>query len=577
MPKISTLNNVWLKAAVLGCLWAASEIILGSFLHNLKLPFRSNILTSVGIVLLISAAHIWKEKGLFWRAGLICALMKSISPSAIILGPMIAILSESILMELSVRILRRNMFSFVLAGILAMSWNLFHMIINYIIIYGFNIIELYKSLSTYSQLLLKIQNDNVWWPLLILLFIYSFMGFIAAAFGIYIGRKTLKQPLQIKSLTVEQVMQIKSLKSDSTMRYSMFALFFNLITLIGVLYLMAYYKWYFWLPAGTGLMTVWAFRYKRSLKPLAKIKFWLFFICITLLSAFLLSALGEFEGGTLKGLFIGLEMNFRAALTIIGFSTLGTELRNPNIKSIFSKSRFQQVSLALEVAFDALPMVVANLPRLHDAFRKPVKVFHELVSQIDLWLDKIELKAINRSDIIFITGHEKTGKSTFLSKIVEQLKQNGLSIGGFISPSVNEKNIFVGYDLISLKDYRVYQLSRITGSEDMPRVGNFYFNNVTIAMGHQLLNVSHLENTDMVVIDEVGPWEIKNNGWASSINSLLKLYDKPMIWVVRESIIAKAIEQWTIHKPLIINAKENDVNETTLRILKFITERKTKL
>src|SRR5512141_1386767 len=92
------LNPKWMKAAVLGCLWASSEIVLGSFLHNLRIPFSGNILTGIGLMILISVSFLWKEKGLFWRAGLVCALMKTVSPSAVIFGPMIAILSEAILL-----------------------------------------------------------------------------------------------------------------------------------------------------------------------------------------------------------------------------------------------------------------------------------------------------------------------------------------------------------------------------------------------------------------------------------------------------------------------------------------------
>ena len=88
------------SASIIGTIWAASEIVLGSFLHNLKVPFSGNILTAIGIIILISVSYIWKEKGLFWRAGLICAIMKTMSPSAVIFGPMIAIFSEAMLLEI---------------------------------------------------------------------------------------------------------------------------------------------------------------------------------------------------------------------------------------------------------------------------------------------------------------------------------------------------------------------------------------------------------------------------------------------------------------------------------------------
>ncbi|MCB0476255.1 MAG: hypothetical protein KDC69_11310, partial [Flavobacteriaceae bacterium] len=118
------LSDVWIKASIIGTTWAASEIVLGSFLHNLKIPFSGNILAGIGIILLISVSYVWKDKGLFWRAGLICALMKTLSPSAVIFGPMIAIFSQSLLLEASTRLFGRSVLGFVTGAMLAMSWNL---------------------------------------------------------------------------------------------------------------------------------------------------------------------------------------------------------------------------------------------------------------------------------------------------------------------------------------------------------------------------------------------------------------------------------------------------------------------
>jgi hypothetical protein len=114
-------------------------------------------------------SYIWRDRGLFWRAGLICALMKTMAPSAIIFGPMIAIFAESLLLELSVRIFGRTLAGYLLGSMLAMSWNLFQKIANYIISYGSNIVEVYNSLLKFAQRQLNIQTDIVW----LLLFFYS--------------------------------------------------------------------------------------------------------------------------------------------------------------------------------------------------------------------------------------------------------------------------------------------------------------------------------------------------------------------------------------------------------------------
>ena len=189
------LSEKWIKASIIGTIWAASEIVLGSFLHNLKVPFSGNILTAIGLIILISISYTWTEKGLFWRAGLICALMKTMSPSAVIFGPMIAIFCEALLLEFSVRLLGRTIAGYLIGAMLAMSWNLFQKIANYIIFYGSNIIEVYTNLLKLAQKQLNIQTDIVWLPIIILLIIFVLFGLFAGVIGIIVGRKILKQPV----------------------------------------------------------------------------------------------------------------------------------------------------------------------------------------------------------------------------------------------------------------------------------------------------------------------------------------------------------------------------------------------
>ena len=189
------LSEKWIKASIIGTIWAASEIVLGSFLHNLKVPFSGNILTAIGIIILISLSYTWTEKGLFWRSGLLCALMKTMSPSAVIFGPMIAIFTEAALLEISVRLLGRTIAGYVIGSMLAMSWNLVQKILNYILFYGSNIIEVYSNLLKLAQKQLNIQTEIVWLPIFILLIVYALFGLLAAITGIRVGRKMVKQPV----------------------------------------------------------------------------------------------------------------------------------------------------------------------------------------------------------------------------------------------------------------------------------------------------------------------------------------------------------------------------------------------
>ncbi|MFH2141700.1 MAG: nucleoside-triphosphatase [Bacteroidota bacterium] len=562
------ISNTWLKASVLGCLWASSEIVLGSFLHNLRIPFAGNFLTAIGIVLLISVAHIWKEKGLFIRAGIVCALMKTISPSPMIFGPMIAIFAEAFLMEIAVTIFRRNIFSFILAGMLAMSWNLFQFIANYIIIYGYNMVDLYKKLTDFAQNQLKIENSNYWYFILILLSIYMFFGLFCAVIGIYIGRKISRIPKKVHNLTKDQVFEIK--RKIVPFNYSGIWLLINILSLVTVFTLMSITQWYYWLFTGIVLFTIWVIRYKNILRPLAKPKFWILFLLITMLSGLLLYNLKNPEGNVFSGILIGLEMNFRAIITISGFAAIGTELRNPSILKLFSGKRLIQLPLAMQTAFDTLPLVIGNLPELKNIFRHPMRIVNDLVSQADFWLNKVELKMNKRDNVIIISGPEKSGKSSYLEKLVLNLKNRGIKTGGFICPSVFENDIKIGHDLLDINSDKRLLLSRNTGTEDMPKVGNYFFNNDALRYGIESIELINLYNTEIVVIDEVGPWELSGQGWAENLNQLVKLYKKPMIWVVRESIVEKVIENWSLEGSKIVDINLSNVNLVFENILSHI-------
>ncbi|MDD3877198.1 MAG: nucleoside-triphosphatase [Bacteroidales bacterium] len=575
MTTKNKLSTTWLKASVLGCLWASSEIVLGSFLHNLRIPFAGIILTGIGIVLLISVSYSWKDKGLFWRTGFVCALLKSISPSAVIFGPMIAIFSEALLMELSVRIFRRNLFSYIIAGMLAMSWNLFHVLANYIIIYGFNIIELYVNLTKFAQKQLHIVNDNYWLPLLVLLLLYMLFGLIASITGIYIGKSAAKNPPKIINLSVAEVLEIKSRKKDPPFPFSMNWLFINILLLISSLALISFVKWEIYVVVNLTVLVIWIYRYKNSLKPVLKPRFWLVFATITILSGYLFYSINNSYDSAYKGLLIGLEMNFRAALTIIGFSTIGKELSNPKFKNIFMKSRLKNIPVALEVAFDTLPFVLANMPPLKNIFLHPVKIFHELLSQADLWLVKVEIKNINRDNVIIIKGIEKEGKSSFVKEIANKLSLENIKLGGIISPCVYENNMHSGYDIIDVASNKKAALSRIRGGEDMPNVGNYFFNKEGIEFGKEALRIQNLKQAEIVFVDEIGPWELKNQGWANSVNQLTILFEKPMIWVVRESIVEKVINNWSLKNTKIFDIKETKVETVCTYVLSLLNKKET--
>lgn len=433
MNTVSILSEKWIKASVLGTIWAASEIVLGSFLHNLKVPFSGNILTGIGIIILISVSHVWKEKGLFWRAGIICALMKTMSPSAVIFEPMIAIFSEALLLETGVRLLGKTNAGYFVGAVSAMSWNLFQKIVSLIILYGYNIVNLYSKLTGILQKQLNINFDMLWMPVIILLFIQVLLGFLSALIGIKIGKKLLVQPETYKPDKISESIYTQKTTDGTKFKYSLLWLLADIIIISLSLVLLANTVWFIWSSVTAGFVLILSVRYKTTFQHLLKPKFWIFFFLLTIITTI---AFAEFQNNSISltsGLLIGLQMNFRALIIITGFSALGTELNNPLIRSFFFKTYFKQLPLALELSFESLPSVIATLPDIKGFFKNPVKVFYPIVSQADYRLAELKNKIKMNSRVFILTGSVGQGKTTLVEKIIQKLLNSGISTGEYIS------------------------------------------------------------------------------------------------------------------------------------------------
>ncbi|MBW2185928.1 MAG: hypothetical protein JRG71_05850, partial [Deltaproteobacteria bacterium] len=183
------LDDLWLKAAVAGSLWACVEIILGSFLHNLHLPFAGSFLTAVALVFLVALIQIWPEKGLVWRAGVVCAMMKSLSPGAVIFGPMVAIIAEAFLFETGIRLLGRNRVGCLVAGCLAMLWLPVQKVGRLLVFYGRDMINLYLEMLAHLQQRLSLMWVEPPYFFIVVVMIYLLLAVVAVSIGWRLGQR----------------------------------------------------------------------------------------------------------------------------------------------------------------------------------------------------------------------------------------------------------------------------------------------------------------------------------------------------------------------------------------------------
>ena len=79
--------------------------------------------------------------------GIVTAMLKTLSLGGVVIGPIVAILAESLLIEATLLLARQlARWNFILAGILAVSWNFFHKFIMMRLLYGKGIEAVYVQM-----------------------------------------------------------------------------------------------------------------------------------------------------------------------------------------------------------------------------------------------------------------------------------------------------------------------------------------------------------------------------------------------------------------------------------------------
>jgi hypothetical protein len=384
---VERLGSIWLKAAIVGGLWASIEIILGSFLHNLRIPFAGSILTFIGISLLVSFHRMWPLGSLIIRAGIICALMKSISPSSVILGPMSGIFFEALFLQLGLRLLGSSKMGYFLGAALGMLSTLVHKIISLLILYGWDIVPIYKNLYFFLAKQIHIQDADPWLLLWLVISVYVIFGFLAALLGLSVGNKTIS----IEKFSKAQIgipEKRDFFATDKNQKFRLPLLFLHILCIPLGLFLINMSSLWIAVPYFVGYILFCFFWYRNSLQRLKKPIFWFQLLMISLLAALFWGGF-DFQEGLFKweGLRVGLEMNLRAIFIVVGFSSFSVELRNPIIKNYLFNKGFGQLYQALGLAFSALPVMMRSMPKPTMFFKDPAKWFAGINLQAKNWLD----------------------------------------------------------------------------------------------------------------------------------------------------------------------------------------------
>jgi len=135
----------------------------------------------------------------------------------------------------------------------------------------------------------------------------------------------------------------------------------------------------------------------------------------------------------------------------------------------------------------------------------------------------------------FITGMPKTGKTTLLTKLVEDLKKKGLKVGGFISPDEKEHGTREGFYVEDLETGKRAPLASITGNG--PKVSK-YFVKVKSFESVAVPSMEKVDEYDVFVLDEIGRMEMKSSKFVDLLDVVFESHT-PVIASINQDYVEK--------------------------------------
>jgi nucleoside-triphosphatase THEP1 len=137
--------------------------------------------------------------------------------------------------------------------------------------------------------------------------------------------------------------------------------------------------------------------------------------------------------------------------------------------------------------------------------------------------------------IYILTGSVHSGKTGFLKGVVQDLQERGRKITGFLSVSIWDGDVCMGYDLHDLSTRETHPFIRRAGDDTWQRIGKYFFIPETLERAKDILKKTR--DADLLVVDEVGPLELSGKGMWPALKDVISHSSVNYLLVVRENIL----------------------------------------
>jgi nucleoside-triphosphatase THEP1 len=132
--------------------------------------------------------------------------------------------------------------------------------------------------------------------------------------------------------------------------------------------------------------------------------------------------------------------------------------------------------------------------------------------------------------IFILSGPIQSGKTTTLINWVKGRSD----VSGILTPVINGKRFFM-----DAGSREIFAMEAEQGESNVLRVGKYIFSASAFERANRILDQASKQKEGLVIIDEVGPLELKGEGFSDMLKKILNGGNEKLkiILVIRESLV----------------------------------------
>ncbi len=299
----------------------------------------------------------------------------------------------------------------------------------------------------------------------------------------------------------------------------------------------------------------------KTINPLKNYKFWIIIVILIIIVP-LFTGLQDrvlfriqYSSDQLNAMIL---MTLRGISVFILFQVLTVELNVDRIKPLLSMVGIKQFDVIYNLSNDTLPKIKSIIASRYNYFRvnwKRKKSLELILAFItDIFIDIFHLsdqlsssnsgynkltpqefyensEGFNSPHLIVLVGETDSGKPAWVEQFIKILQNNDQTIDGIISIKTNISTTKWQHDLVRISTDELHQLTTMDEIETEISVGKFYFYRDIIDWGNAQLK--SINNTDWIVVDEVGLLEFDGGGFLQGLQYLSEQFTGNLVITLR--------------------------------------------